>query len=161
VGDRTTGGELLRDADIALYQAKAKGKNRYEFFHPEMQNDIGRRIRLEFDLRSALAQRQFHLVYQPIYSLNDLTVVSVEALLRWDHPTDGLLAPDEFIPILEQTGAIREVGAWVLRQACAQMAAWHALGIAISVAVNANSTTTKLSTISSTLCTRPVCGPNA
>jgi diguanylate cyclase (GGDEF)-like protein len=136
VGDRATGGELLRDADIALYQAKAKGKNRYEFFHPEMQNDIGRRIRLEFDLRSALALRQFHLVYQPIFSLNDLTVVGVEALLRWDHPTDGLLAPDEFIPILEQTGQIREVGAWVLRQACAQMAAWHALGIAISVAVN-------------------------
>jgi diguanylate cyclase (GGDEF)-like protein len=136
VGDRATGGELLRDADIALYQAKAKGKNRYEFFHPEMQNDIGRRIRLEFDLRSALAQRQFHLVYQPIYSLYELTVVGVEALLRWDHPTDGLLAPDEFIPILEQTGQICEVGAWVLRQACAQMAAWHALGIAISVSVN-------------------------
>jgi diguanylate cyclase (GGDEF)-like protein len=136
VGDRATGGELLRDADIALYQAKAKGKNRYEFFHPEMQSDIGRRIRLEFDLRSALAEQQFHIVYQPIYSLCDLIVVGVEALLRWDHPTDGLLAPDEFIPILERTGQIREVGAWVLRQACGQMAAWHALGIAISVSVN-------------------------
>jgi diguanylate cyclase (GGDEF)-like protein len=136
VGDRATGGELLRDADIALYQAKAKGKNRYEFFHPEMQSEIGRRIRLEFDLRSALADRQFHLVYQPIYSLDELKVVGVEALLRWDHPTDGLLAPDEFIPILERTGQIREVGAWVLDQACAQMAAWHEQGIAIHVSVN-------------------------
>ena len=136
VGDRASGGDLLRDADIALYQAKANGKNRYEFFHPEMQSDIGRRIRLEFDLRSALAERQFHLVYQPIYSLHELTVVGVEALLRWDHPTDGLLAPDDFIPILEQTGQIREVGAWVLRQACAQMASWHAQGISIHVSVN-------------------------
>jgi diguanylate cyclase (GGDEF)-like protein len=136
VGDRATGGELLRDADIALYQAKAKGKNGYEFFHPEMQSDIGRRIRLEFDLRSALSDQQFHLVYQPIYSLNELTIVGVEALLRWDHPLDGLLAPDEFIPILEKTGLIREVGAWVLRQACAQMATWHARGIDISVSVN-------------------------
>jgi diguanylate cyclase (GGDEF)-like protein len=136
VGDRASAGELLRDADIALYQAKAQGKNRYEFFHPEMQTDIGRRIRLEFDLRSALAAQQFRLVYQPIYSLDDLSVVGVEALLRWEHPTDGLLAPDEFIPILEQTGQIREVGAWVLREACAQMAAWHARGDTLNVSVN-------------------------
>jgi diguanylate cyclase (GGDEF)-like protein len=136
VGDRDTGGELLRDADIALYQAKAKGKNRYEFFHPEMQNDIGRRIRLEVDLRSALAAEQFRLVYQPIYNLDTLTVVGAEALLRWEHPTDGLLAPDDFIPILEQTGLIREVGAWVLRQACAQMAAWHSRGDSLKISVN-------------------------
>ena len=115
---------------------KREGKNRYEFFHPEMQTDIGRRIRLEFDLRSALAAEQFRLVYQPIYNLDDLAVVGVEALLRWDHPTDGVLAPDEFIPILEQTGQIREVGAWVLRQACAQMAAWHARGDTLNVSVN-------------------------
>jgi diguanylate cyclase (GGDEF)-like protein len=136
VGDRATGGELLRDADIALYQAKARGKNRYEFFHPEMQTDIGRRIRLEFDLRSALAAEQFHLVYQPIYNLADLSVVGVEALLRWEHPTEGVLGPDEFIPILEHNGQIREVGAWVLRQACAQTAAWHARGYAIDISVN-------------------------
>jgi diguanylate cyclase (GGDEF)-like protein len=139
VGDRATGGELLRDADIALYQAKAKGKNRYEFFHPEMQTDIGRRIRLEVDLRSALAAEQFHLVYQPIYNLDDLAVVGVEALLRWEHPTDGLLRPDEFIPILEQTGQIREVGAWVLHQACAQMAAWRIRGASLNVSVNVSS----------------------
>jgi diguanylate cyclase (GGDEF)-like protein len=136
VGDRTSGGELLRDADIALYQAKAKGKNRYEFFHPEMQSEIGRRIRLEFDLRSAMGSNQFRLVYQPIYNLDDLTVVGVEALLRWDHPADGVLRPDEFIPILEQTGQIREVGAWVLREACNQMAAWHARGDSLNLSVN-------------------------
>ena len=85
-----TAGELLRDADVALYQAKAAGKNRYEFFHPEMQTgDLADRIDLEFDLRSALEGEQFRLVYQPIYNLDDLTLVGVEALLRWEHPDRG------------------------------------------------------------------------
>jgi diguanylate cyclase (GGDEF)-like protein len=136
VGDRPSGGDLLRDADIALYEAKAGGKNRFVFFHPKMQTEIGRRIRLEFDLRSALAREQFHLVYQPIYNLADLEVVGVEALLRWDHPADGVLGPDEFIPILEQTGLVREVGSWVLHRACAQLAAWHARGDTLDLSVN-------------------------
>jgi diguanylate cyclase (GGDEF)-like protein len=136
VGDRATGGELLRDADIALYKAKAEGKNRFEFFHPEMQTEIGRRLRLEFDLRSALAGNQFHLVYLPIYNLDDLSVVGVEALLRWHHPAEGVLAPEEFIPILEQTGQIREVGVWVLREACRQMALWHSRGDTLNLSVN-------------------------
>jgi diguanylate cyclase (GGDEF)-like protein len=125
---RATAGELLRDADVALYQAKAAGKNRYEVFHPEMQTKISRRIDLELDLRSALAAGQFRLVYQPIYKLDDLTMVGVEALLRWDHPSHGAVSPDEFVPILEQTGQIRAVGRWVLREACDQMTAWHAGG---------------------------------
>jgi diguanylate cyclase (GGDEF)-like protein len=136
LGDRHTGGELLRDADIALYQAKAGGKNRYEVFHPEMHSELGRRIGLEFDLRSALAGDQFRLVYQPIYNLDDLSIVGVEALLRWESPTEGLIQPDEFIPILEQTGQIREVGSWVLHQACQQMATWHARGDTLDVSVN-------------------------
>ncbi len=136
VGDRATGGELLRDADIALYKAKAEGKNRFEFFHPKMQSEIGRRLRLEFDLRSALSADQFRLVYQPIYSLDDLSVVGVEALLRWVHPAEGLLSPDEFIPILEQTGQIREIGVWVLREACQQMAVWHSRGDTLNLSVN-------------------------
>jgi EAL domain-containing protein (putative c-di-GMP-specific phosphodiesterase class I) len=136
VGDRATGGELLRDADIALYKAKAEGKNRYEFFHPQMQSEIGRRIRLEFDLRSALAADQFRLVYLPIYNLDDLSVVGVEALLRWVHPAEGLLGPEEFIPILEQTGQIREIGVWVLREACKQMAVWHSRGDTLNLSVN-------------------------
>jgi diguanylate cyclase (GGDEF)-like protein len=136
IGDRTTADELLRDADVALYQAKADGKNRYEIFHPEMQTVISRRIDLEFDLRSALADGQFRLVYQPIYQLDDLAIVGVEALIRWNHPAEGLVSPDEFIPILEQSGKIREVGRWVLRTACDQMADWHARGNTLNVSVN-------------------------
>jgi diguanylate cyclase (GGDEF)-like protein len=136
IGDRASAGELLRDADVALYQAKAAGKNRYEIFDPQMQTEVSRRIELEFDLRSALDGDQFRLVYQPIYRLDDLTLVGVEALLRWNHPVHGLVMPDEFIPILEQTGQIREVGRWVLSRACHQMAKWHARGDTVDVSVN-------------------------
>jgi len=136
IGDRVTAGELLRDADVALYEAKARGKNRYQIFHPEMQTTISHRTELEFDLRSALTEGQFFLVYQPIYNLADLTVVGVEALLRWQHPTRGLMRPDAFIPILEQTGQIREVGRWVLNEACEQMAAWRSRGDTLDLSVN-------------------------
>jgi EAL domain-containing protein (putative c-di-GMP-specific phosphodiesterase class I) len=121
---------------VALYQAKAAGKNCYEVFRPEMQTDIQHRIELEFDLRSALQGDQFRLVYQPIYDLGDLELLGVEALIRWEHPTLGLLQPDEFIPILEQTGQIREVGRWVLERACEQMAGWHARGATLDLSVN-------------------------
>ena len=136
VGDRASAGELLRDADVALYEAKARGKNRFQVFRPEMQTRISHRTELEFDLRSALEDEQFHLVYQPIYKLEDLTVVGVEALLRWQHPIHGLVQPDEFIPILEQTGQIKEVGRWMLRQACEQVAAWHLRGDMLDISVN-------------------------
>jgi EAL domain-containing protein (putative c-di-GMP-specific phosphodiesterase class I) len=106
------------------------------FFNQAMQSAINRRLTLEFDLRSALVGDQFFLLYQPIYNLEDLTIVGVEALLRWAHPIHGVIQPDEFIPILERTGQIREVGAWVLRQACGQMAAWQNRGHSISVSVN-------------------------
>ncbi len=135
-GDRVSADELLRDADVALYQAKGGGKNRYEVFDPQMQTSISRRTDLEFDLRCALPGNQYRLMYQAIYNLADLTVVGVEALLRWDHPTRGLISPDEFIPILEQTGQIRDVGRWVLGQACRQMAAWHSQGDRLDVSVN-------------------------
>ncbi|MDQ4055593.1 MAG: EAL domain-containing protein [Actinomycetota bacterium] len=135
-GDRDSAGDLLRDADVALYQAKGAGKNRYEIFDPEMQSTISRRTDLEFDLRSALASNQYRLVYQPIYHLDDLTVIGVEALLRWDHPTRGPISPAEFIPILEQTGQIREVGRWVLHEACQQMATWHSRGDTLDISVN-------------------------
>jgi diguanylate cyclase (GGDEF)-like protein len=135
-GDRADAGELLRDADIALYQAKVAGKNRYAIFDANLQASVSDRIELEFDLRSALEGEQFRLVYQPIYRLDDLSVVAVEALLRWQHPTHGLIGPDEFISILERTGQIREVGRWVLLQACEQMAAWHARGDRLQVSVN-------------------------
>jgi EAL domain-containing protein (putative c-di-GMP-specific phosphodiesterase class I) len=136
VGDRASGGEFLRDADVALYQAKAAGKNQFMFFNPQMQTNIGRRLSLEFALRSALVGDQFFLLYQPIYNLEDLSIVGVEALLRWKHPSEGVIQPDEFIPILEQTGQIREVGAWVLQEACRQMATWHARGDTLDISVN-------------------------
>ncbi len=136
VGDRPNAGDLLRDADVALYQAKAAGRNRYAVFEPEMETEIVRRIELEFELRSALDRRQFRLVYQPIYNLDDLSVVAVEALLRWDHPKLGAVQPDEFIPVLETTGQIQEVGRWVLFHACEQMATWHARGDTLDLSVN-------------------------
>lgn len=136
VGDRPSGSEFLRDADVALYEAKSNGKNKYVFFNPKREAEIGERVTLERDLRSALSERQFHLVYQPFYALSDLTMVGVEALLRWQHPTRGLLESDEFVPILTRTGQIREVGAWVLKEACAQMAAWHARGDLLDLSVN-------------------------
>ena len=136
IGDRPSPEDLLRDADVALYQAKAAGKNCYEIFDSEMRAEIQQRIETEFDLRSALAEHQFRLVYQPIYNLEDLSIVGAEALLRWQHPSRGLVLPDEFIPVLEQSGQIREVGRWVVGQACAQMATWHGRGDTLDVSVN-------------------------
>jgi diguanylate cyclase (GGDEF)-like protein len=136
LGDRANAGELLRDADIALYQAKLAGKNRYAIFDSDLQAITSDRIELELDLRSALEDDEFRLVYQPIYRLDDLTLIGVEALLRWQHPTLGIIEPGRFIPILERTGQIREVGRWVLQRACEQMAAWHARGDTIDVSVN-------------------------
>jgi diguanylate cyclase (GGDEF)-like protein len=136
IGDRPTGGELLRDADVALYHAKRAGKNRYEVYFPELQTEITRHMEFEFELRSALVNDQFRLAYQPIYNLDDLSVVGVEALLRWEHPTLGNIEPHEFIPILEQTGQIHDVGRWVLRRACEQTAEWHAKGDFLDISVN-------------------------
>jgi diguanylate cyclase (GGDEF)-like protein len=136
VGFREEPGELLREADVALYQAKAAGKDCSELFHPDMDSRGQHRYELEFDLRSALEAGQFRLVYQPIYNLDDLAVVGVEALIRWDHPTLGEIQPDEFIPLLESSGQIVDVGRWVLLEACNQMAAWHERGSDMIVSVN-------------------------
>ena len=136
IGDRATGDDLLRDADIAMYQAKEAGKNRYEVFLPEMHSAISRRVEFEFDLRSAMEGQQFRHAYQPIYNLDDLTLVEVEALLRWVHPVLGVIQLNEFIPILERTGMIQEVGRWVLREACRQTAIWHGRGDTLDVSVN-------------------------
>jgi diguanylate cyclase (GGDEF)-like protein len=135
-GLRTSGSELLRDADMALYGAKASGKNCYEVFQPEMETALRHRLEIELDLRSALNRDQFRLVYQPIYNLDDLSLVGVEALLRWDHPSLGVIEPDDFIPLLEASGQIVDVGRWVLTAACQQMASWHAHGSPLGVSVN-------------------------
>jgi diguanylate cyclase (GGDEF)-like protein len=132
----TTAEELLRHADIAMYRAKWEGRNRHAVFETGMQETMRRRLELEMDLREALAQDQFFLVYQPTIDLATMQPTGVEALLRWNHPERGVLRPDGFLSLLEETGLIVEVGKWVLDQACAQGAAWRAAGHEITMAVN-------------------------
>jgi len=120
--------DLLRNADVAMYEAKEAGKSRHAVFEPSMYEAIVERLALEGDLRDASvdpAAAGFALVYQPIVELGSGAVRGMEALLRWSHPTRGRLAPDLFIPLAEQTGAIVYLGAWVLRQACEQLESWR------------------------------------
>jgi EAL domain-containing protein (putative c-di-GMP-specific phosphodiesterase class I) len=127
---------LLRDADIALYRAKAAGKHGVEFFAPSMQESVDSRRSLDLDLHDALKEGQFFLLYQPFVHLTSGVVTGVEALLRWRHPTRGVLAPSEFIPALESSGLIVSVGQWVLETACRQAAHWERQGHQLRVAVN-------------------------
>jgi diguanylate cyclase (GGDEF)-like protein len=131
-----TAGELLRDADIAMYRAKWDGKNRYVVFESAMQDALRNRMVLEMDLRGALEKDEFFLLYQPTFDLETMTTTGVEALIRWASPTRGLVQPGDFIPLLEETGMIVEVGRWVLEHACAQCAQWHRAGHEIDIAVN-------------------------
>jgi diguanylate cyclase (GGDEF)-like protein len=135
-GERASAEDLLRDADIAMYRAKWDGKNRYTVFDTDMQDTMQTRMELEMDLREALSKDEFHLVYQPTFGLSDMRPTGVEALIRWQHPSRGLVQPDAFIPLLEETGLIVEVGAWVLEEACRQSASWRAGGYPIDMAVN-------------------------
>jgi diguanylate cyclase (GGDEF)-like protein len=135
-GLRSSATLLLRDADIALYQAKADGKDRFAVFAPEMHAVVQERLLLEMDLRDALARQQYYLVFQPIFDLASGGTTGVEALLRWRHPERGVVQPDDFIPILEDSGMIVEVGRWVLEEACRQGARWHGLGHKLDVSVN-------------------------
>ena len=109
-GARPSADELLRDADIAMYRAKCNGKDRYVAFESEMQGAVQSRLELEMDLREALQNNEFFLVYQPIFKLSDMSPSSVEALIRWKHPTRGVVQPEDFIPLLEETGLITEIG---------------------------------------------------
>jgi diguanylate cyclase (GGDEF)-like protein/PAS domain S-box-containing protein len=130
---------LIRDADAAMYQAKAHGRGRFEVFDGAMRARTVKRLSVENDLRRALEREELRVLYQPIVCLHDRSLAAVEALLRWEHPTRGLLAPGEFIPVAEESGLIESIGRWVLETACAQAAQWHALqpdGPPLGIAVN-------------------------
>jgi predicted signal transduction protein with EAL and GGDEF domain len=117
--------ELLRNADVAMYRAKARGKGRFAIFAPEMHVAAMERLELEADLRAGLARDEFRLDFQPLVDLATERIVGAEALVRWEHPTRGLLRPAAFIPVAEQTGLIVSLGRWVLDEACRQARSWE------------------------------------
>ena len=132
--------EILRDADAAMYRAKALGRGRHEIFSDPLHQEALERLQLESDLRRALEREEFTLHYQPIASLDQRQIIGAEALVRWLHPTRGIVSPLDFIPIAEETGLIEPLGRWVLRTACDQLRRWHALGhdqlmIAVNISV--------------------------
>ncbi|HEY9646073.1 MAG TPA: EAL domain-containing protein, partial [Chroococcidiopsis sp.] len=122
----TQASQLLRDADIAMYRAKARGKGRYEIFDAEMHAQALQRLHLENDLRRAIASREFILHYQPTVALDTGQLVGFEALIRWQHPSQGLKQPSEFIAVAEEIGLITAIDTWALHTACQQLAAWKA-----------------------------------
>jgi diguanylate cyclase (GGDEF)-like protein len=124
VGEPETPDTLLKNADLALYRAKGDGRGTYRFFEAEMDARLQARRRLELDLQTALEQEQFEILYQPLVDTSRGRVSGFEALLRWHHHERGTVSPVEFIPVAEETGLIKEIGAWVLRQACKEAASW-------------------------------------
>jgi diguanylate cyclase (GGDEF)-like protein/PAS domain S-box-containing protein len=116
---------LLKNADQAMYAAKRDGKNKFSYYTKSMQEKAQKRMRLSIDLRDALEKKEFHLVYQPIVNLRNSKVTKAEALIRWQHPTSGLVSPAEFIPIAENNGLIHDIGNWVFHTALAQVTSWR------------------------------------
>ena len=128
--------EFLRDADTAMYRAKSLGKARCEVFDANMRASVTQRLQLETDLRHAIDRQEFRNYYQPIISLQTGQIAGFEALLRWQHPTHGLVEPNDFIPIAEETGMIRELGWWSLSDACRRIAEWRKSSPELTVSVN-------------------------
>lgn len=116
--------QIMRHADLALYRAKAEGRNRYRMFDPDMEELVQSRRRLAFDLQNAIGANELRLVFQPIVDSRSLEIRSMEALLRWPHPTRGMVPPPEFITLAEEAGMIHRLGEWVLRKACNEALQW-------------------------------------
>ena len=138
--------QLLKNADLALYKAKSEGRNTYRTFKPEMEMEARARHAMHIDLRQAICANQFELHYQPIIEARTRQTCGVEALVRWRHPVRGLVPPDQFIPLAEETGLIVPLGEWVLRKACFDAAGWPEH---LKVAVNLSSVQFRKSDLSS------------
>lgn len=134
--DGTSAETLIKYADLAMYKAKDKGRNNYHFYTAELNQEISSKVRLESELRKALEEGQFEVYYQPQLDLKQNSIVSAEALLRWNHPERGFVSPLEFIPIAGETGLILPIGEWVLREACRQTKIWRTQGHDMSISVN-------------------------
>lgn len=131
--DHSDAHRLLRNADLALYRAKSEGRGTFCFYEEDMNIRLQQRKALENDLRRALSEEQFELFYQPQIGLDDNQVAGVEALIRWHHPKHGIVPPDQFIPLVEETGLIIPITEWALRQACTQARHWGELRIAVNL----------------------------
>ncbi len=136
LGDRASAEEMLHDADIAMHRAKWDGKDRYVVFESGMRAAVQVQMELEMDLRDALKNHEYFLVYQPTFDLRGMTPTGMEALLRWNSPARGIVQPNDFIPVLEETGLISQVGRWILEEACRQGKKWVDAGHRIGMAVN-------------------------
>jgi EAL domain-containing protein (putative c-di-GMP-specific phosphodiesterase class I) len=135
--DGTDPDQLLKCANLALGRAKERGRGGFEFYTPDMTGGSAEQLRLDSDLHRALERNEFFLQYQPKLDFASGAICGSEALLRWNHPTRGLVSPNDFIPLLERSGLIIEVGLWVIREACEQIKTWQQLGISVPpVAVN-------------------------
>ena len=138
--DDNTGVNILKYADAAMYHAKAQGGNNYQFYNSELTQRVQNRLSLETRIRHALDRDEFELYYQPIFNISNQQPVGVEALIRWQDPERGLIPPDDFIPLAEESGLIVPIGEWVMETACAQVREWESQGLGqLELAVNISS----------------------